>query len=756
MNISYKTFLFIIISYTLLTAYILSISFRYPFVGIEVERVHDDWVIESFDFPEWAELYGIERGDRVLQVDNKTLKVENDSAQYKIKSAKTILIKDKQGNSVSISVKHSDLPSQFLNFFIIPFVYWLISLMICIYLYVYKRTTFQSLHIFILFILTVSLTYSSVGASSRSHSFGVFIVSNGLIANIVLLIHFLNNYFQTFNIKPFLIIKQSVLYGLMSIICLLTILEVNIYFIQSFNTKLLLVTFCMLVFYAIFMLMMAYIKYRKQQFLLLFLCFIVPLLPMVFLYMLPMLLFNQFILESSICLLFLLCIPILLLLLQLPERLFDLGYQISKLRYYSFLSLILSTLICLGMYVVASVNLKQMLISFLYIFIVIVVALYFKEKVDYSNRKLLYSPKGDYIHLVYKTIEQVNKVLTVDELISRFTEELSQQLAISDVHVYYYAILDQTMEKKDELPDLIIPPDIIEQLRLGEIKKKGNIYITCLHQTLEKKYILTLEDKHGTHLKKEEILCLELLIMYINNFIENTQLVEGLINQLNTSQKLDNQYPSWLKKFVWIQVENEKYELAQELHDTILQQQIHLIRELDRIQVRKEPKEIQQSIQQQRENLIELNQQLRIYCEQLKPPLLDKQGLQVALERLIIETDERADFSIIADIEEIVLENRELPLLIYRTIQELLNNAMKHSKATYVKIQLMPKEYGFKLVYFDNGVGCDLQQNALKKSMGLQGIKERIHAYNGSIHMESAPDEGMRIYIKMEEEKFDD
>lgn len=80
-------------------------------------------------------------------------------------------------------------------------------------------------------------------------------------------------------------------------------------------------------------------------------------------------------------------------------------------------------------------------------------------------------------------------------------------------------------------------------------------------------------------------------------------------------------------------------------------------------------------------------------------------------------------FLFIIDIEELVLENRKLPLLIYRTIQELLNNSMKYSRAIYVKIQIISKEYRFELVYLDNGVGCNLQEVELKHFRGTSRNK---------------------------------
>ena len=357
--------------------------------------------------------------------------------------------------------------------------------------------------------------------------------------------------------------------------------------------------------------------------------------------------------------------------------------------------------------------------------------MYVKERIDYTNRKILYSPKGDYIHFVYKTIQQLTRMDSVDELLKHFSKVLAQQLSVSDVKVHIYSTVN--VEEN---------PKMIKSLEIGTVKRFERHYIACLHETLDKKYIVTIANEDGLYLNKEELLCLELLIMYVSNFVDHTQFVEELIQQINKSQQGN---PAWLKKFVWLNLENEKSQLAQELHDTILQQQLYLIRELDVTQIN------QQLVKRQRDYLIQLNADLRQYCEQLKPPLLDKQGLNTALNKLFTEIERQANFTIISEIDEVVLDSPEIPLLIYRTIQEMLNNAIKHSQATYVKITLLNNTNGFEIVYFDNGVGCDLSDINEKNSMGIQGMKERVHAYNGSFQLISAPEEGMRIVIKFKE-----
>lgn len=521
------------------------------------------------------------------------------------------------------------------------------------------------------------------------------------------------------------------MYGILIASVTLTLLEHVIPSIYKWNTALILLLVGLLMLYALVILLMTYIKHRKEQLIVLLLCLLTPFLPMILFYVLPLLLFQQYVFSIIYCTLFLLLIPILLLLTQLPNYLFDIDYEISKIRYYSGLSFVTSSIVSVGIYFILDVQPLNIFKSFFFFFLVILGLMYVKERIDYANRKVLYSPKGDYVHFVYKTIQQLTRMDSVEGLLKHFSNVLAQQLSVSDVKVDIYSADNPGENQK-----------VIENLAIGTLKRVDGHYIGCLHEALDKKYIVTIANEGGLQLKREELLCLELLIIYVSNFIDHTQFVEGLIEQLNISQQGN---PAWLKKFVWLQLENEKSQLAQELHDTILQQQLYLIRELDVTQVD------EQLVKRQRDYLIQLNADLRQYCEQLKPPLLDKQGLNAALSKLFVEIERQANFTIIHEIDDVVLDSPETPLLIYRTIQEMLNNALKHSQATYVKITLSTNANGFEIVYFDNGIGCDLSAINEKNSMGIQGMKERVSAYNGSFELTSAPDEGMNIVIKFKE-----
>ncbi|MEC1180256.1 hypothetical protein P9B03_17270 [Metasolibacillus meyeri] len=721
----------VIIIYTCIFFYLMAVIVKSPFIGIVVEQVGQEWFIKDFVNPEMVKLFNIEQGDIVLEVNHQPIKVIDGVTQSTINSTNSLLIQNTEGKKQFIKITYKDFLAQWFYYIVLPICYFIISLIICIYLLFNRKDSFYSFNIFMLFMLTVALEFGSIGATIHNDGVGKFISSNGGVVILILMLHFFINYLEYLKLEHIFIIKPYYLYGLLITSGVLTLLENVFPNIYQWNTTMLLFIMAFLITYALLILLVIYIKTKKQQLLLLLFCLVGPFIPILVLYVLPMLLFDQYILTAINCLLFLLLIPILLLLTQLSDYLFDTDYEISKIRYYSMWSFVVSSIVVIGLYFILDIKSLDAFKSFLFLFIVTLGMLYIKEQIDYASRKVLYSPKGDYVHFIYRTIKHITNMPSVDKLLKRFSEVLAQQLSVSHVEVHIYSI-----------GDLVANPKVIENLTLGAVKRVDGRYIGCLHETLDKKYIVTIENEGGIYLKKEELLSLELLIMYVSNFIDNTQFVENLIDQLDTSQ---HGSPAWLKKFVWLQLENEKSQLAQELHDTILQQQLYLIRELDVVQVDRS------FIKQHREYLIKLNADLRWYCEQLKPPLLEKQGLQVALNKLFIEVEEQGDFAIIHEIEDIALDSPELPLLIYRTIQEMLNNALKYSQATHIKVILTAREQGFELVYFDNGVGCNLSEIDRKNSMGLQGMKERVYAYNGLIELTSAPDEGMHIRIKIEE-----
>ncbi len=103
------------------------------------------------------------------------------------------------------------------------------------------------------------------------------------------------------------------------------------------------------------------------------------------------------------------------------------------------------------------------------------------------------------------------------------------------------------------------------------------------------------------------------------------------------------------------------------------------------------------------------------------------------------------------DISEEGIPDR-LKTVIYRVIQEALNNVAKHGRADRVRLDLRAKEGRVELTIQDNGVGFDLPEvlssNSTKRGFGLASMRERTELSGGDFTITSRPGQGTRIGAK--------
>ena len=86
-------------------------------------------------------------------------------------------------------------------------------------------------------------------------------------------------------------------------------------------------------------------------------------------------------------------------------------------------------------------------------------------------------------------------------------------------------------------------------------------------------------------------------------------------------------------------------------------------------------------------------------------------------------------------------------LALFRVLQELVNNVIKHSKADMLNVQIIRHANHVVLNVSDNGIGFDVDRYE-KKGIGLLNIASRIDGIKGHLHYESAPGEGTTVIIR--------
>jgi signal transduction histidine kinase len=134
----------------------------------------------------------------------------------------------------------------------------------------------------------------------------------------------------------------------------------------------------------------------------------------------------------------------------------------------------------------------------------------------------------------------------------------------------------------------------------------------------------------------------------------------------------------------------------------------------------------------------------------LRPTVLDDIGIVAAIRWFCREFKEawpKFRVEVSTEIEENeVPEN--LKIVIFRIIQEALNNAAKHSNAEWVNLSLVRGEKGIDLMVRDGGIGFDVQAARKGQSgMGLVSMRERAELTGGTFSIESVPGEGTVVKV---------
>jgi signal transduction histidine kinase len=140
--------------------------------------------------------------------------------------------------------------------------------------------------------------------------------------------------------------------------------------------------------------------------------------------------------------------------------------------------------------------------------------------------------------------------------------------------------------------------------------------------------------------------------------------------------------------------------------------------------------------------------ELRNISHNLAPALLSEKGLIEALKNLsdlVNKTNhlqmQLESFGFTTDLDSLTEHT------LYRAIQELLNNVIKHAKASLFTVQLIKSEEEVTLMVEDNGRGFDVDGTGTNNGGGIGNIKSRVENLNGSMYVDSLIDRGTIVSI---------
>ena len=87
--------------------------------------------------------------------------------------------------------------------------------------------------------------------------------------------------------------------------------------------------------------------------------------------------------------------------------------------------------------------------------------------------------------------------------------------------------------------------------------------------------------------------------------------------------------------------------------------------------------------------------------------------------------------------------------MIFRVIQECLNNTIKHAQASEVQIKIQQDKGFVEIFYGDNGIGFDVDEAIAAGGLGVENIKSRIEMLKGTYVLKSEKDRGTKVEMKI-------
>jgi PAS domain S-box-containing protein len=185
--------------------------------------------------------------------------------------------------------------------------------------------------------------------------------------------------------------------------------------------------------------------------------------------------------------------------------------------------------------------------------------------------------------------------------------------------------------------------------------------------------------------------------------------------------------------------EEERTRLAREIHDHLGQLLTALKLDLRSIERRVVPIEdpatrdgLMAKLTEARDMVDETITSVQKIASELRPAVLDRLGLEAAVEAEMKAFETRSGLTVRCTVEA-VGAGPEQSTVVYRILQEILTNIVRHAQATHVRADLRPHDNHIILQVEDDGVGMHLSDTLKPTSLGLLGMQERAQSLGGTV-----------------------
>jgi signal transduction histidine kinase len=242
--------------------------------------------------------------------------------------------------------------------------------------------------------------------------------------------------------------------------------------------------------------------------------------------------------------------------------------------------------------------------------------------------------------------------------------------------------------------------------------------------------VISVFRKIGKMFKPEEVSLLSSMADHVGVAIENAQLQRQV-------------------EHTAVMVERQR--LARDLHDAVTQTLYSLTLFTEGARELIQANDVERAQQYLAEIAVAARQalkEMRLLIYELRPPILEREGLAGALRHRLDAVEGRAQVRTRLLVEGVIEIAPPLAVELYYIAQEALNNVLKHAMASMVTVQIRVDAECVELNVLDDGVGFSPDQSA-EAGMGLTNIRERVKKLGGTVAIVSAPDQGTQLKVKV-------
>lgn len=196
-------------------------------------------------------------------------------------------------------------------------------------------------------------------------------------------------------------------------------------------------------------------------------------------------------------------------------------------------------------------------------------------------------------------------------------------------------------------------------------------------------------------------------------------------------------------------LEAERQRFAQDLHDEIGASLSAIRLYVSDIYSKQQNEELKGKLQQVRQTIDQSMASTRRISHNILPPGLEHMGLSHVVNDLVntFNVSERIKVSVMAAKQIPKLDyNREL--ILYRVMQELMNNTIKHADASQIDIVFDHSPEYYLIQYSDNGIGFELNETG-NDGIGLKNVKSRVAMAKGELIINTSAGNGFEVLLKI-------